>query len=233
VNIVAGRDVNLLARQNINLTAVTQAIRLRAQTALMGFCAAGNILWEVVAGFWHRWIGPLTANNTFTVLTPGIVNAETSVLTPLVIATTINGGAINGGVGNVTTLNASVINATDTFSENGYSQSFSLSLTIPDVALTMDSNTDKFQYQSDYGVGTLYQTITQQMLKQQDAALTNTITWTFVGNADAGRGSPWPGAGIQEMTTNAGDKLSTPSSNTHFSEKPQTLKQQAPTMLVQ
>ena len=213
VNIVAGRDINLVARKNIGLTAATEAIRFRAQTAIMGFCLAGNILWEVAGGFWHRLIGPLTANNSFSVQTSGQVSTKAAV--------------------NAVTVAAAQVFQSNPFKDKDSNGDTELNHTWVGTAdIELDGNTENFQYQSDYGASKIYQTITQQMLKLGDAALTNGTQWRYT-TYDGGRGAAWPGASVQELTTAAGEKLNTPSKNTKFSEKPQPMQLQLPTMLVE
>jgi Tfp pilus assembly protein PilV len=235
VNIVAGRDVNILARNNVGVTSVNAAIRLKSKTALMLFCSAGNVIYEIASSFFHKFIGNITANNTVDITTAGTIDASVSVNTPTLNAdtlsatgVTIKNGLLSANKAEVTTINTQTVNVENSNSvswpglQNEISSSFSVSVS---------QLSDIFLFQTEYDGGTLYQTFTQQMLETGDVKTTASI-WSFSDNSADGRGAPWPGASAQEMTTSSGDPLNTPSSNTKFSEKPATMTLQSPRLIV-
>lgn len=239
VNVIAGRDINMVARQNVNIDAVTAAVRIKAQTAMMFFCAAGNIIYEAAAAFLHKFIGTITANNTVTIFPTGNIESLGSMISELVITGDLIAGATGSGSGTVTSLNmqcakvtANEVHGLKVFQTNPPIDSNG---TWPDaetavpainpVSIQVMSIGDTYQRQTNYGVGQLYKTLTQQMLDKGDIATTGTV-WNFSDNAADGRGPTWPG-NVQELTTSSGDKLNSPTSSTTFSEQPAALSAQA------
>ena len=66
-----------------------------------------------------------------------------------------------------------------------------------------------FEADGDYAPAPLYETITQQMMK--DGEIESGGTWTFDAvNPVSGRGSPWPGQGKTQKVQRGADKLSIP-----------------------
>jgi hypothetical protein len=129
-------------------------------------------------------------------------------------------GIVNVTTGlNVPLINTDIINTQNSVIVTG-SPATIVTIPIPDI----------FLFQTAYDSGNLYQTFTQQMLADGDIRSSGQV-WHFSDNAVAGKGSPWPGAGAQELTTKAGDKLNKPSSNKKFTSTPATMTQQDPQMI--
>ena len=97
----------------------------------------------------------------------------------------------------------------------------------PDIEVNTD--TTPFAHQTDYAVGTLYQTLTQQQLALGDTITKATGSWSFSGN-EGSHGTPWPGAGATEMSTSAGDPLTKPSINVKFTNQPAAMQAQPITL---
>jgi len=221
VNIVAGRDFNVVAQKNVNLSAVTAAVRLSSKTAMQFFCTAGNIVYELASGFWHKFVGQVDVNNTVAILLPGTVVAATEVKAPLLSASS----GMNTPQVTATTVTISSTLSVPNLVVNSVAEGAG-SLPIPAIDVTLPSVSDTFEFQSDYAPGDLYQTVTQQQQVKKDSLTSTPNVWDFASNEIPSRGTPWPGKGVQEKATQAGAELSTPSGDKSFTNEPAALAAQ-------
>lgn len=192
INLVAGRDLNLLARKNVGITAITEKVRIKAETGLQMLTRAGNVLLETVNNFVVKLVGNLNVNNAVHLGRDGSINAL---------------GTVSG-----------LRFAADLTMPNGegphLGHIFPGGPIVPVV-------TDEFKFQDNYDPDSLYETISQQMIRQGDQ--TANVTWNFDDNAIGGKGSPWPGAGKQHKVYNGGQNLSSPSSQSSFTNTPSSM----------
>jgi hypothetical protein len=166
INIVAGRDFNVLAQKNVNLSAVQAAVRLSSNTAMQFICTSGTMLYEVAVGMWHKFIGAVTYNNTTSISTFGEINAASSV----------TAAKLNASM----SVNAPAVFSTQTYQSTPFQDNDSngdseanhtwLSISAPDVSINLPSVTDRFTFQTDYAAGVMYQTLTQQQVSVGDLA---------------------------------------------------------------
>lgn len=201
INMVAGRDINLLAQQNVGITAVKQAVRVKAQTGIMMLSVAGHMIMEVMGSFVAAFAGTVNIGNKIELNKNGNVTA---------------GGDISG-LGSVV---GTRIAASDGMADGEgphYSHVYPGAPTpVPTIP------TLQFTFQTSYGAGNLYQS-----LSQQAAALGEQPTsgsWSFSGNEVAGRGSPWPGLDANFSMTTSGASLQTPSAAKTFASQPQPMQ---------
>jgi hypothetical protein len=189
VNIVAGRDINLLARKNVGITAATEKIRLRAQTGLYLLTLAGNTVLEAVSGFCVKLTGLFNVNNV------------------LQVNRSEEGGLGRVHVnGNLTALRLAALITRPDHHGPGH-----LFIEAPAVSPV----TDHFQHQSSYGNTPLYETISQQLLRVGD--FTAEENWSWSGLQSATYGTPWPGAGAVQYQATVGASLNQASAQTQFS----------------
>lgn len=190
INMVAGRDINALAQNNIGLTAVTQAVRIKGQTGVMILSVAGHLFLEVLGSYLTKILGNLNINNQ------------------------INFDGATGDINTLGNTTSQAVFAVDTRLNGDGPHDGHIYIGIPTVA----SVNGNFQFQTSYGGGQLYETMSQQMMDIGDVSSSG--TWSFSTNAVPGKGSPWPGAGITQKTTTAGSTLNQPSSSTVFTSSP-------------
>ena len=182
VNIVAGRDFNVVAQNNVNLSAVTQKLRLSAQTGIQCLVQSGKFLVDFIeAGLVFFKNSVFNINNAFSVSVAGSVNALNDVTALRVAAAQTNGA----------------------FGEQPHM--FHIFQGIPSVT----EDTEQFQFQTTYGDTQNYQTHAQSVLGRGERTASG--TWAFSSNAIPGAGAPWPGSNSSERTTLGGTRLDAPS----------------------
>ncbi len=187
VSVVAGRDINLLARNNVGITAVTQAVRIKAQTALQMFCAAGHMVLETATDYVLKIRAAINANNTFQLTTAGHLDTEGNLTGRAVFAELTNGA----------------------FGEDRHM------FHIFPGAPVISQNAAVFSFQSSYDTEQLYETMSQQAFRAGEQQASG--VWSFADNAVAGKGSPWPGASPTHKTyPGVNSSLHTPSTQASF-----------------
>jgi len=178
VNIVAGRDINLVARKAVGITSVTDMIRMKAETGLQFFCNAGNIVLETTLKYVLKFIGLLNANNT-------------AQLDPIGNLTLLGGLSANGDVASSGVLQALMVQAAIThYEDDHFGHLFPLADS-PPISIVPE-NHDNFQFPDQYMGEPLYQTLTDQMASIGDIKTSG--TWDLSNNEISGKGSPWPGS---------------------------------------
>lgn len=188
VNIVAGRDVNVVARKNVGISAITEKVRIKGQTGLQMFSAAGHLVYEAASGFVHKFKGVFNVNDKLGIAESGAVNVNGDF-----VANRLSAAVSNGAFGYAPHMGHIFIG-------------------IPRVTAV----TAQFEFQSSYGATPLYETLSQQMMRVGDVF--EGEVWDFSGNTVSGKGAPWPGESPshkQANTTNA-DSLQTPSTRETF-----------------
>ncbi len=205
INLAAGRDINLLARQNVGITAANQAVRLAGKTGVMVLAQAGHLVLEVMGNFVTKVLGTLNLANKIELNANGKISAQGD------IGTT---GDLNA-LGNV---NALRVTAADTmYADDHYGHIYPGG----PGAVSVGSVNASFAFQSSYGTGTLYQSLSQQALAAGEQAAAG--VWQFSTNAVVNKGSPWPGAGAEFLQPAGGESLQRPSGQAAFSRQPQAM----------
>lgn len=74
VNIVAGRDINVLAQKNVGITSVKESVRIKSEKAFQILVNAGNFVVELIGDAVMKLIGKFNANDTVSIDKNGDVN---------------------------------------------------------------------------------------------------------------------------------------------------------------
>lgn len=179
VNIVAGRDINVLARNSVGVTSVTGSILMKAETGLQMFCHAGSLVLETVTGFVLKMIGLINANNTAQLDTSGNFTS--------VGAISAAGNMTSSGSLQAVQVTAAITQPAD--DNNHYGHIFQGPAP---TAPTIPSVSTNFQYPETYGGSQLYATLSDQLMEIGDVKSAG--TWDLSGNEVEGKGTPWPGS---------------------------------------
>lgn len=227
INLVAGDSINMVARNDVSFTAVSGIIRAKAQTAWQMFCAVGNIAIETLTSKTIKFIGNLDSNDTASVDTSGNIKTKGSAnIAQDIFGDTVSTTEVNADALNVTTVMATEINAVDVNNLDSFTLNNPLLQNIP-VQIT--GVNIAFSYPDQYNTGTLYETMSQQQARKEKLLAGS---WSFADNAVAGKGSPWPGPSPQHKTTDDGDSLNVPSTDTVFTATPDALETRAITLKI-
>ncbi len=170
VNIVAGRDINLLAQKNIGITAVLKKVRIKAKEGIMALIENGKFIVDFVQeNLFYIRKGKLNVNDK--------------------LATTFAGNL--DVMGNITGIE--VLAALTMMHDDHPGHLFTGAPEISD----MSSNKFEFQEDQTYGDVPLYQTHAQSVLGRSEKA--SNATWSLKNNAVPDRtGAPWPGTDPKE-----------------------------------
>lgn len=205
INLVAGRDINLVAQKNIGLSAITQAVRIKGETSVMILANAGHLIMEVIGNFVTKIISTINVANTVEINKTGRIVSTGNILA---------GGSI-GAAGDVVgnRITAALTEVLDDHGGHIFTGAAPI-VVVPAV------NTN-FMFQTDYSPGVLYQTLSQQAMRNNEQPSAG--SWGFSGNVVAGKGAPWPGTVAQEKVYSGGENLNTPSSTKEFTATPQAM----------
>lgn len=198
INMMAGRDVNIVAQKNVGISAIQEALRLRAKTGMQFLVEAGNFVMECLQMGWlHLRFCGLNVNGQASIRpVTGNLDANGSI-TGLRVAAAITNGA---------------------FGYNPHMFHIFAGSPAPQEL----TETDKFKHQAQYDANH-YQSMSQSMLARGEGATQAHGDWKLKDNALAGRGAPWPGEEPQQQVAPGGLDLNAPAkgvqSNTHVPMK--------------